>query len=100
MRKFNFVGKADYYTGNFYFTYWNDEKNKTIYNEKLTMDQALQHLIEKGYPFSINAELKTGNKTMCKLLMTQYDHEIEDSRYIIAQRTGSYIVQEEGIKGY
>jgi hypothetical protein len=97
MSTFNLVGDQTYYTGNFFFTYWSDELNKTIYREKLTKEEAIQHLIEKGYPFHINAELQNGGYTMCKLLMTKYIPELKRSRYIIAQRAGSYIVQEEGI---
>ena len=83
-----------YCTGNAFVTYWDEDNNKTVYDELMTPEQLLNHLIvEKGFPFSINLELLEGGKTFAKLL-TRWDEDKKHHWFVIAQLQGSHYLAE------
>lgn len=99
-RTFELTEKGKKYcTGNAFVTYWDDDNSKTIYDEFMTKEQLLDHLInKKGWPFNISLETidqQYGNKTFAKLL-TRWDEEKQHHWHVIAQLQGDhYLVEKE-----
>jgi hypothetical protein len=102
-RKFELTEKGKKYcTGNAFVTYFDDELKKTIYNELMTKEQLLDHLINKGWPFNISLELidqKYGGKTYAKLL-TRWDEEKKHHWHVIAQLQGDHYLAEAEAYNY